>query len=532
MATGLRQRYLVALVAAALLAAAVAVLLSRSVAQEEYSRTDERLTAELGDAVETLGVLGRQARSRAVRLAADADIQRALARGDVAWLERLAARRPGLSFEAGGRRIAGTQDGEGIPVPAAVVSRGREIGRVLVYVPIAAVAEGAALAPGDRLVAGRADAFAPSPATITLDGERYRAVSASGGSTHLTALAPDEPIASAVRERRVRVIVAIVGSLAAVVLLTVLASRLGGRRGRLQRSADTPPSGRMDRRSREAAQLVGNVLAAGHEVDALLPVILETAVTITGAVGARLVADGRELAHAGEEDGAGPPLTIPLAAGSGSDGVLVLHPPRDGGFDDEAVELAEWLAGRASIALQNAHLHRVTRQLATTDELTQLANRRQFDEALAAEVLRAERFRDPVAVVVADLDNFKEINDRYGHDVGDLVLRAFAAAIRTNVRDVDLPARYGGEEFTVLLPATDGEGGRQLAERLRQAVEELAIDSGGAGAVTIRSSFGVSSYPSEPSASALMRAADRALYRAKAAGKNRVVVAEREAASA
>ena len=233
-------------------------------------------------------------------------------------------------------------------------------------------------------------------------------------------------------------------------------------------------------------------------------------------------------------EGGGPPLTIALAAGSTNDSLLVLHPPRGAEFDDESIELAEWLAGRASIALQNAHLHRVTRQLATTDELTQLANRRQFDEALAAEVVRAERFRDPVAVVAADLDNFKEINDRFGHDVGDLVLRAFAAAIRKNVRDVDLPARYGGEEFTVLLPATDAEGGRQLAERLRRAVEELSLDSGGGGGgtVPVRSSFGVASYPAEPSAAALMRAADRALYRAKAAGKNQVVVAEREAASA
>ena len=140
--------------------------------------------------------------------------------------------------------------------------------------------------------------------------------------------------------------------------------------------------------------------------------------------------------------------------------------------------------------------------------------------------MRAERFNDPVAVVVADLDNFKEVNDRFGHDVGDLVLRAFAAAIRANVRDVDLAARYGGEEFTVLLPATDAEGGRELAERLRLAAEELAIDVGADTPVHLTSSFGVAGFPDEPSAAALLRAADRALYRAKAAGKNAVVVAE------
>jgi diguanylate cyclase (GGDEF)-like protein len=519
--------------AAALFAAFAAILLSRSVAHEEYARTDGRLAAELADAVRVLEGLGREARGRAVQLAASEEVQRALSRRDTASLERIAARLPGVAFEVDGARIAGAASAGGVAVPAAVVAGGDEIGRVLVNIPVAAIADRAALASGDRLVAGRAGPLTPSPRTLTIDGRRYRALSTSGGSTRLTALAPQEPLAAAVRDRRLRVLLAVFGSFAAVVLLGVLAARLGQRpTRRMLRMADRPPSGRGDRRSREAAELVGNVLAAGHDVDALLPVILESAVTITGAASARLVADGNELARAGAKDGGGPPLTFALAAGPATNGMLVLYPPNGRGFDEESVELAEWLAGRASIALQNAHLHRVARQLATTDELTQLANRRQFDEALAAEVLRAERFRDPVAVVVADLDNFKEINDRFGHDVGDLVLRAFAAAIRTNVRDVDLPARYGGEEFTVLLPATDADGGRQLAERLRLAVEELSLDSGGAGSVPVRSSFGVASYPAEPSASALMRAADRALYRAKAAGKNRVVVAEAEAASA
>jgi diguanylate cyclase (GGDEF)-like protein len=513
-----------------LLAALVSILLSRSVAREEYARTDERLAAELADAVRVLDRLGRDARGRAVRLAASAEIQRALARRDQATLEHHAARLPNVAFEVAGTRITGATDG--IAIPAAVVGQGGEIGRVLVGVPVAAIEDRAALAAGDRLVAGRAAALTPAPRTLTLDGERYRALSTSGGSSRLTALAPQQPIAAAIRERRFRVLLAVFGSFVAVLALAVVAARLGQAPRRLLRRIDRPPSARSDRRSREAAELVGNVLAAGPDVDALLPVILESAVTITGAAGARLVAGGNELARAGATEGGAPPLTIPLAAGSNTDALLVLHPQRGRGFDDEAVELAEWLAGRASIALQNAHLHSVTRQLATTDELTQLANRRQFDAALAAEVLRAERFRDPVAVVVADLDNFKEINDRFGHDVGDLVLRAFAAAIRANVRDVDLPARYGGEEFTVLLPATDADGGCQLAERLRLAVEELTVDSGGAGPVAVRSSFGVASYPAEPSAAALMRAADRALYRAKASGKNTVVVAEREAASA
>jgi diguanylate cyclase (GGDEF)-like protein len=206
---------------------------------------------------------------------------------------------------------------------------------------------------------------------------------------------------------------------------------------------------------------------------------------------------------------------------------LLLEPPVVGDFDDEAVRIAEWLAGRASVALQNAHLHGVAQRLASTDELTQLANRRHFDEALRVEVERAERFGDAVAVVVADLDNFKEVNDRHGHDVGDIVLQAFAEVIRANVRDIDVPARYGGEEFTVLLPATEAEGGRQLAERLRTALQELTIGTGDGCLVRITCSFGVAGFPEEPSAAALLRAGDQALYRAKAAGKNAVVVARR-----
>jgi diguanylate cyclase (GGDEF)-like protein len=531
----LRRRHrILALIAlaAALIAVSTAIGISRSIAQEEYAKTDERLAAELASAVRVVGELGKTARARAVRLAASPEVQSALIRRDTASLRRIAGRSPGVAFELRGRRIGANQVGA-LEIPAAVVARGEEIGRVLVEVPDAAIAARTALAPGDRLVAGRVGALTPSPRTLTLDGRRYRAVSTSGGSTRLTALAPHGPLADVISERRRRVLLAVLGSFATVVLLAFLAARIGRPPiRRVIRAGDRPPSGRSDRRSREAAELVGNVLAAGHDVDALLPVILESAVTITGAASARLIADGNELARAGSPDGTGRPLRIALAAGSTSDGVLVLYPPRGGGFDDEAVQLAEWLAGRASIALQNAHLHRVARQLATTDELTELANRRQFDEALAAEILRAERFRDPVAVVAADLDNFKEINDRFGHDVGDLVLRAFAAAIRQNVRDVDLPARYGGEEFTVLLPATDAEGGQQLAERLRLAAEELSVDSGGGGSVPVRSSFGVASFPAEPSAAALMRAADRALYRAKAEGKNTVVVAEREAATA
>ena len=522
--------FVTVLLAAGLLAAVVAITLSRSVQQSEYDRADARLAAELAGAVRTVEVLGEDARARAIRLAASRRVQGAFARNDVRRLREIAAASPGVAFARGDRIVAGDRGVGALAASAAVVRGARELGRVLVELPLAAVEARTALAPGDRLVAGE-EAFAPAPRTLEVAGRRYRALSTSGGPARLTALAPHGPIADAVSDRRRRVLLAVLASLASVVLLALLAARLARPSARrLRRTTDEPPTPRGARRTREAATLVGNVLAAGHDVDALPPVILESAVAVTGAVGARLVADGEVLARTGSMNGGGSPLSIALSGGANG-GLLVLYPP-SGGFDEDDVQLAEWLAGRASIALQNAHLHRVTRQLASTDELTQLANRRQFDEALGAEVARADRFRDQVAIVVADLDNFKTVNDRFGHDVGDLVLRAFASSIRANVRDIDLPARYGGEEFTVLLPSTDSEGGRQLAERLRIAAAEMVVDAGDGREVRVTASFGVASFPEEPTAAALLRAADRALYRAKTAGKNAVMVSQRLAARA
>jgi diguanylate cyclase (GGDEF)-like protein len=508
--------------AAAVLAAAAALALARLVADGEYDSVDARLTAELGGAVRTVDVLGTEARARAVRLARDPAVQRALAQRDRRRLRRLAG--PGVAFEASGRRLAGTAAPGGLRFGAEVVSTGAPVGRVVVSVPLEAVERRSAVGEGGRLVLVRG----PSRETITLGGRRYRAQATEGDATRLAALAPLAPIEEAVAERQRRVLAAVLGSFVTFVLLAALATQLLRPAARpLRRAVDEPPGRRRGRRSRHAATLVGNALAAGNDLDALLPVILDSAVAVTGASGARLVADGEELARSGLVSVGRPPLVFALSAGSGQEAQLVLEPPAGRDFDDEAVQIAEWLAGRASIALQNAHLHGIARRLASTDELTQLANRRHFDEALRTEVVRAERFGDPVAVIVADLDNFKEVNDRFGHDVGDLVLQAFAGVIRENVRDVDLPARYGGEEFTVLLPGTDAEGGRQLAERLRTALEELAVAAGEGASVSVTSSFGVAGFPEEASAASLLRAGDRALYRAKAAGKNAVVVAQR-----
>ena len=505
---------------AAVVAVAAAVALDRLVAEREYDKVDTGLAAELSGAVTAADALGLDARDRAVSLAGDPAVQRALVDRDVRRLARLAE--PGVSFAVGGRRIAGSTSGGPLRYRAAVVSGGTPVGRVVVTVPLSAVEEQTNLPEGDRLIW----AGTTSNGNVTHAGDSYRALATRDGAPRLAVLTPLAPIEAAIAERQERVRWAVFATFVAFVLIATLVAQLSRPAARpLRRAIDEPP-GRRGRRSRAAATLVGNALAAGHDRDALLPVILDSAVAVTGASGARLVADGVELARSGVTGLGRPPLVFALSAGSGQEAQLVLEPPARGNFDDEAVQLAEWLAGRASVALQNAHLHVMARRLASTDELTQLANRRHFDEALRAEVIRAERFGDPVAVVVADLDNFKEINDRHGHDAGDLVLQTFADVIRASVRDVDLPARYGGEEFTVLLPGTDAEGGRQLAERLRAALADLSVATGGGVTVRVTSSFGVAGFPEESSAAALLLAGDRALYRAKRAGKNAVVVAE------
>ena len=278
-------------------------------------------------------------------------------------------------------------------------------------------------------------------------------------------------------------------------------------------------------RVRDTIARFGDALAATHEPYALLPVIVENTVEATGASGARLVVDGKEIAREGDPDGGGRPLAIPLGLDGRESGVLYLT-PRDADFSDEARELAHWLGSQASIALENARLHRLVERQANTDGLTELPNRRHFEEALESEISRAERFGGSLALILADLDDFKQVNDRYGHQAGDDVLQTFADILRTTVREIDLPARYGGEEFAVLLPQTDLEGAHELAERLRRALAARPMATHPGGLVAVTASFGVAAFPDAPTPAALFASADEALYRAKRAGKNCVVSAD------
>jgi diguanylate cyclase (GGDEF)-like protein len=229
-------------------------------------------------------------------------------------------------------------------------------------------------------------------------------------------------------------------------------------------------------------------------------------------------------------------LMLPLGIGGRVSALIeVLRRTEDPPFDEDAVNLALSLAGPAGVALENARLHAQVQALAVTDPLTGLANRRAFDRGLAREMARAQRYNTPLALIIADIDAFKEYNDAFGHPAGDERLKAIAQLLKNNVRDLDMVARYGGEEFAILLPHTDKAGAIALAERLRALAEHAAYDEwqrqgirrlfdprlGYIPGYTL--SLGVAAYPEDAyNASGLVLAADNAELLAKQSGKNQV----------
>lgn len=185
-------------------------------------------------------------------------------------------------------------------------------------------------------------------------------------------------------------------------------------------------------------------------------------------------------------------------------------------------------SSRAELLRRNAELHQaneVLEQLAITDGLTRIHNHRFFQDQLTKEVKRADRTGAPLALLVVDLDDFKKLNDRHGHEVGDAVLQRVAEVLVEETRDHDLVARYGGEEFVVLAPDTDLAGATALAEKLRVSVAARPVEIEGPGeGIRVTVSIGVAAYAGDRAR--LFREADRALYDAKHAGKDCVVVAD------
>ena len=222
-------------------------------------------------------------------------------------------------------------------------------------------------------------------------------------------------------------------------------------------------------------------------------------------------------------------VAVPLAGEGGQLGFLTVFTRTSArSLGEQTIEELESLALRAGPALENARRFREARQLADLDALTGLHNRRYFHETLAREVARALRYNRQLALIVFDLDDFKEVNDRIGHLAGDSVLAEAAERVRSVVRSADFACRVGGDEFAVILPESALADADQLYRRIQAAVSSRPISQIG----TLYLSAGVTQLRPEDDSVSFFQRADEALYRAKEAGKGRVVAADRPAAEA
>ena len=312
-----------------------------------------------------------------------------------------------------------------------------------------------------------------------------------------------------------------------------------------------------------SVQRIGAAFASGLDRQALLGIVVETAVgaceadygliALSGRVGAEAESGTpstamQEAALAAEQealrerevvsasaDGAHALACPLLRVGRPSDPLGAMTVARAGrSFTSDERDVFRYLLGQAAASVENIALHEQVSEQAVTDELTGLANKRAFREWMQREVARAERFSHHVSLLMLDLDDFKRVNDTYGHLQGDAVLRAVGRVLILEARAVDHLARYGGEEFVVAMPETDVDGASELAERIRLRIAVEPVPSiGGEGEIGVTVSVGAATMAGGATdASGLVAAADEALYAAKEAGKNQVVVAPAEPSSA
>lgn len=217
-----------------------------------------------------------------------------------------------------------------------------------------------------------------------------------------------------------------------------------------------------------------------------------------------------------------PEVIIPLKSKNSINGLIFLGKKLiDASYTLEELRFLHHLSRFASIAVENSRLYR----MATLDRMTGLYVHHYFQERLAEELKRSERNKSPLTLIMADLDNFKVINDTYGHQPGDVILKDIAKIMHNNIRSFDIAARYGGEEFALILTDTDIESALHIAERLRKKVEDTVF-SGASVPLRITISIGICQFnpQTDKNKDDLIRKADMALYKAKAGGKNMVVV--------
>jgi diguanylate cyclase (GGDEF)-like protein len=316
-------------------------------------------------------------------------------------------------------------------------------------------------------------------------------------------------------------------------------------------------------RLREAISRIGQTFASNLDRTALLDLALRTAIDAVRGTGGRISVRAApdqpltETTRHGSLDHVDPMLeeaerTV-LEAGDTGEGeangsyviAVPMGTPESGGyihglitvvrprepFSDDDRELLRSLAAQATLALENVDLHDQVSRQAVTDELTGLANHGRFQDLLGTEIEEVRRYHHPLGLIMLDIDNFKTVNDTYGHQQGDVVLRRVARVLADSSREVDYPARYGGEELAVILPHTDLEGAYAIAERIRTSIESLRIPRmDKRGMLRVTASLGVAA-TTDGEKNALIAEADAALYEAKRQGKNRTVAAPIQAAN-
>jgi diguanylate cyclase (GGDEF)-like protein len=302
----------------------------------------------------------------------------------------------------------------------------------------------------------------------------------------------------------------------------------------------------------QSVQRIGEAFASGLDRAALLEIVAETAVSACDAEHARIVltagdepeaqagaaltssmrgavvaAERRALrrhrmdeAHVGDAFAVAHPLAAAREQGTGA--MTIVRRGKD--FDAGQRDVLRYLIGQAAASIENVELHELVAEQAVTDELTRLPNNRGFRSWIRTEAARAGRFDHELSLLMLDIDDFKRINDTYGHLQGDEVLRVVGAVLRQESRGVDEPARYGGEEFAIGLPETGTEGAVEFAERVRERIARTEIAKlDGDGSIRVTASVGAATGVAEVDPLTLIDAADQALYRAKRAGKNRTM---------
>jgi diguanylate cyclase (GGDEF)-like protein len=204
-----------------------------------------------------------------------------------------------------------------------------------------------------------------------------------------------------------------------------------------------------------------------------------------------------------------------------------LSSPIKGILNESKRHLATAVAENIALALANLQLREELHAQSIRDPLTGLFNRRYLEESLKQLLHFARRKKQPLGMIMLDVDYFKRFNDTYGHDAGDLVLQKIAAYLQNNIRGSDIACRYGGEEMIIILPEASLENTRQRAEQLRAGIKGLKIRHNNQSLDKITVSLGVSAYPENGNSSQeLFEAADSALYQAKAQGRDRVITAQ------